>query len=369
MGCGMAAHRESGLSMARIIGTGIAVPPYSISQDEARQFATEYFQRFLPHIDRMASVFKNTQIDTRYFVVPKEWWFDERHSLKERNDIYLSEATQIGRDAICAALDNAGIAPQEVDNLIVVSSTGFATPSLDARIINDLCMRSNVRRTPIWGLGCAGGVAGLARITEMCRAYPDSVTVLMAVETCGLTFQFQDWSKKNFIATSLFGDGAAAVVMVGDAHPDKRPAFRVLDSQSTLWRDSLRVMGWDIVDEGMEVLFGVEIPRYVADLFRPEVDRFLSKHHLTIADIEHLVFHPGGAKVLEAYSESLGVTNGHLDPSREVLRCYGNMSSPTVLFVLERVLQQRNPRPGEYALAAALGPGFSAELVLMQFGE
>lgn len=353
--------------MSKIIGVGTAVPPYRVEQAVARDFAAEYFRQYLPHMNRLTQVFRNAKIDNRYFVVPQDWWRAGDHTLQERNDIYLEAATALGMAAVENALRDAGLTPTDVDNLIVVSSTGMATPSLDARLINCLSMRRDVRRTPIWGLGCAGGAAGLARAGEMARAFPDSITVLMAVETCGLTFQFEDRSKKNFIATSLFADGAAAVVVAGLHRAEPEQGISILDSHSTLWPDSLRVMGWDVVDTGLEVVFGAEIPRYVADLFRPEVDSFLSKHELTINAIRHFVFHPGGARVIDAYDEALDLTNGHLDPSREILRQYGNMSSPTVLFVLDYIRRQSKPQPGEYGLVAALGPGFSAEQVLVRF--
>jgi alkylresorcinol/alkylpyrone synthase len=351
--------------MSEIIGVGTAVPPYVIYQHQARDYAAQHFRRYLPHMNRLTTVFRHAAIDTRYFVVPPEWWDTIAHDLPERNEIYLREATAIGQQAIEHALADAGLAPQDVDNLIVVSSTGIATPSLDARLMNTMKLRPNVRRLPIWGLGCAGGVAGLARAAEMTRAYPDSITVLMAVETCCLTFQFDDISKKNFIATSLFADGAAACVLSGATRGLQ--GVEIIDSQSTLWPDSLRVMGWDVVQHGLAVVFGVEIPRIVADLFRPEVDAFLARHNLTVPQIDHFVFHPGGARVIDAYDDALDLDNGHLDPSREVLRCYGNMSSPTVLFVLDYILKHRQPQRGEYGLVAALGPGFSAEQVLVRF--
>lgn len=351
--------------MTRIIGIGTAVPPHIVTQDQARDYAAEHFRRFLPHMNRLTAVFKHAAIDKRHFVVPVEWWDAADHSLPERNDIYLREARIIGQQAIERALSAAGLTPQDVDNLIVVSSSGIATPSMDALVINGLNMRPDVRRVPIWGLGCAGGVAGLARAAEMARAYPDSITVLMCVETCGLTFQFDDTSKKNFIATSLFGDGAAAVVVAGANRATV--GATVIDSQSTLWYNSLRVMGWDVVERGLAVVFGVEIPRYVAEMFRPEVDRFLQKHKLMVQQIAHFIFHPGGAKVIDSYDEALDLTNGHLDPSREILRQYGNMSSPTVLFVLDYILQHSMPAPGDFGLVAALGPGFSAEQVLVRF--
>ena len=352
--------------MSRIIGIGTAVPPYCVPQNLARDFVLAHFWDSLPHAERMTTVFEHTQIDTRYFAVPNEWWYEPKHSLKERNDIYIREAVTLGQIAIERALDSANLTPDQIDNLIVVSSTGMATPSLDARLMNTLHLRSDVRRTPIWGLGCAGGVAGLARASEMTRAYPDSITVLLTVELCSLNFQFDDMTKKNFVSTSLFGDGAAAVVVAGqNRSPENAP--QILGAQSTLWPDSIDVMGWDVTDGGLSVIFGVKIPRYVVDLFRPEVERLLERHQLDIQHIDHFIFHPGGAKIIDAYDKSLNLTNGHLTPSREILRQYGNMSSPTVLFVLDYILKHAQPTAGQYGLAAALGPGFCAEQLLIKF--
>jgi alkylresorcinol/alkylpyrone synthase len=351
--------------MARVIGLATAVPPYQMSQPAVKQMASDYFRAFIPHVERMAAVFDHAEIDNRYFVVSEEWWQTDQHTLKERNDVYLRESLALLNCAIQQALDNAGVTPQQVDNLIVVSSSGIATPSLDARVINALHMRPNVRRTPIWGLGCAGGVAGLARAAEVARAYPHSVTVLATVETCSLTFLTEDHSKKNFIATALFADGAAAAVLAGDELPVNGP--QVIDSMSTLWPDTLGVMGWNVVNTGLEVLFGVEIPRYAADLFRPEVDCFLGKHGMTANDIQHYVFHPGGSKVLDAFEGALELPNGELVAARHVLRHYGNMSSATVLFVLDYIMRNDDPKIGELGLMTALGPGFSAEQLLIRF--
>ncbi|MBX3083750.1 MAG: type III polyketide synthase [Anaerolineae bacterium] len=351
--------------MARVIGLATAVPPYQMSQSAVKKMATDYFRDFMPHVDRMASVFDHADIDTRYFVVSEEWWHSAIPTLKARNEVYLREAVALLGRAIQGALDKANLTPQQIDNLIVVSSSGIATPSLDARVMNTLKMRSNVRRTPIWGLGCAGGVAGLARAAEMARAYPHSITVLATVETSSLTFLTEDHSKKNFIATALFADGAAAVVLAGDEMPATGP--EIIDSMSTLWPDTLAMMGWNVVNTGLEVLFGVEIPRYAADLFRPEVDCFLGKHGLSVTDISHHIFHPGGSKVLDALERALELPNGDLAASRQVLRCYGNMSSSTVLFVLDYILKNNDPQSGALGLMTALGPGFSAEQLLIRF--
>jgi alkylresorcinol/alkylpyrone synthase len=355
--------------MAHIIGVGTAVPAYEVYQEQVRDYVVQHFKPYLPRIERLATVFKHAAIDTRYFVVPNDWWDSAEHSLQERNDVYVREATLLAQRAILAALDAAELKPQQVDNLIFVSSSGFATPSLDAVLINCLGMRRDVRRIPIWGLGCAGGVAGLARAAEMARALPESITVLVAVETCSLTFQFDDPSKKNFIATSLFADGAGAVVVAGAEHTEH--GIEIIDSQSTLWPDTLGVMGWRVVNTGLAVILGTEIPAYVTSQLRPEVERFLAKHDLDLEQIEHFVFHPGGAKVIEAYDKALDlssrVPNGQLDAAREVLRRFGNMSSPTVLFVLDYILRHSKPGTNQYGLMAALGPGFSAEQVLVQF--
>jgi alkylresorcinol/alkylpyrone synthase len=351
--------------MPYIIGLGTAVPSNVVHQAEARDYAAQHFTRFLPHMDRLATVFKHAAIDTRYFVVPRDWWENKEHTFQECNDVYIREATALCQQAIDRALASAGVNAQDVNNLFFVNSTGIATPSIDAMLINRLGMCDDVRRTPIWGLGCAGGVVGLARATDMARAYPESITVVVAVETCSLTFKFDDPSKTNFIATSLFADGAAAAVIAGDQRASS--GVEILDSQSTLWPNSLRVMGLDVVNSGFALVLGVEIPAYVADSFRPVVDRFLMKHGLHIQQIEHFIFHPGGAKVIESYDEALDLTNGHLNPSREVLRQYGNMSSPTVLFVLDYIMQNSEIHPGDYGLAAAMGPGFSAEQLLVRF--
>ena len=351
--------------MSHLIGLGLAVPPYAITQAMAKSFTVEHFKGALTHLDRLAVVFDHAQIDTRYFVAAPDWWLSGAHSLQERNDLYLRTATELSMQAALRALDEADLTPEAVDNLIMVSSSGIATPSLDAHLMNCLPLRRDVRRVPIWGLGCAGGVAGLARAAEMGRAYPKSITLLIAVETCSLTFQFEDRSKKNFVAASLFGDGAAALVIAGNGHASA--GIELIDSQSTLWPDSLNVMGWKVVNTGLDVVFGTQIPRYVVDLFRPEVDHFLNRHNLSVADIGHMVLHPGGTRVVEAYAQALNIPAGRLAGSWAALRNYGNMSSPTVFFVLDWVRRHEQPQAGQYGLLGALGPGFSAEQALIRF--
>jgi alkylresorcinol/alkylpyrone synthase len=267
-----------------------------------------------------------------------------------------------------SALERAGLTARDVDHLVFVSSTGLATPSIDALLANRLGCRVDMRRTPIWGLGCAGGAAGLSRARDFARADSSARVLMIALELCSLTFQPEDVSKRNVIAASLFGDGAAAALVVGsDVAPAARASHRPLElvaSQSILWKDTLDVMGWTIDGDGLHVVFSRDIPAIVREHVRPSLAAFLDREGLAFGDVAHLVTHPGGVKVLAAYAETLGLAPETLTHARAVLRDYGNMSSPSCLFVLERYLDAGDIEKSERAVVAALGPGFSAEYVL-----
>ena len=368
--------------MPVIRSVATALPPYALPQDHIRALAREYFAPAFPEIDRYMSVFRHAQIDTRYFVAPLEW-FAAPHSFKECNDLFVAAATALGEEAARRCLADAGLEPRDVDHLLWVSTTGMAAPSPDAMLINRLGMDRHTRRTPIWGLGCAGGVAGLSRAYEYTRAFPDQRVLLLSVELCSVTFQWNDRSKRNLIAASLFADGAAAVLVEGDAirgqgsgarsqgseRADARPltpALQVLGTRSTLWPDTLNIMGWDMVDTGMQVVFSSRIPHIVQTLMRENVAEFLALYGLEIDDIDHWVLHPGGAKVIAAYQAALAIDPERLGHTRSVLRGYGNMSSATVFIVLDAFLRAGRPAPGKYGVLAVLGPGFSCELALIQ---
>jgi len=351
----------SGVSSIRSVAT--AVPRHSIRQQVAQQFCRSLFHESFPDIDRLLPVFSNALVENRYFAVPPEW-FEIEHSFAEKNQLYIKTALELGEAAISSCLQDADLAPRDIDHLFFVSTTGLATPSIDARLINILKLRPNVRRTPIWGLGCAGGVAGLSRAYEYTVAFPRERALVLALELCGLTFQRNDLGKSNLIATSLFGDGAAAVLVSGAETGDPGPG--ILASRSTLWYESLDVMGWEINDRGLKVLFSRDIPAIVRNLALPALLEFLAAQGLGLHDLAHIIAHPGGAKVLEAYEQALGLTNGKMDRARAILRKYGNMSSPTVLFVLEDFVRTQAIGTGEYGLLTALGPGFSAEMMLIQ---
>lgn len=357
--------------MPTIRSCATTLPPYQVQQDDARQFAQRHFAPAFPDIERYLPVFRHTEIDTRSFVVPVEW-FLERRSFKECNDTFIKWATQLGQTAALECLGHAGLTPRDVDHLIFVSTTGLATPSIDAHLINLLGLSTHVRRTPVWGLGCAGGVAGLSRAYEYTRGFPTHRALLLCVELCSITFQWDDFSKRNVIAASLFSDGAAAVLVEGDEVAERTPETpsphhtRIIGTQSTLWSDTLSVMGWEIIDSGMQVVFSSRIPTIVQEWMNDNVAEFLAAYDLTMDDISHCIFHPGGAKVVRSYAKALEIDIDRLHHVRDVLRKYGNMSSPTVFFVYDEYLKQTPLAPGEYGLLVVLGPGFSSEMALVQ---
>ncbi|HEY1012726.1 MAG TPA: 3-oxoacyl-[acyl-carrier-protein] synthase III C-terminal domain-containing protein [Herpetosiphonaceae bacterium] len=354
--------------MARIQSIATAVPAYEVPQAAVQQRVREHFAPAFPNIDHYLPVFRHAQIDTRFMVRPLEWW-DEQRTFGQCNQVFVEEALVLGRQAIERCLAPRGLSPQDIDHLLVVTTTGLAAPSLDALLIHELGMGRHTRRTPIWGLGCAGGIGGLARAAEYVRAEPTHRALLLNVEFCSLTYLAADLSKRNLIATSLFSDGVAAVLVEGAevAPAGERPApVRVVDTLSTLYPGTPEIMGWNIVDGGFEVVFSSRIPGIVRDQFPPLLREFLGRHGLEQGDIGRYLLHPGGAKVIGAYQEALGLDPAQLAVSRSVLRRYGNMSSATVFFVMEEALREQPLAPGEYGILAVFGPGFSAELALVR---
>ncbi|MBI3872932.1 MAG: type III polyketide synthase [candidate division Zixibacteria bacterium] len=354
--------------MPHIAAVATAVPPHRVSQETARQLVATHFHPHRGDVDRLLDVFSHAGIETRCLCVPP-LWFTEPKTFNEKNTLYIEWCTQLGAQVVLECATRAGISPAEIDHLIFVSTTGLATPSIDARLVETLQLSSHIRRTPVWGLGCAGGASGLALACRLAASDPDAKVMLIAVELCSLTFHFADFSKSNFVATALFGDGAAGVLIVGDdvMASNGTAGPRIAATESTTWPGSLDVMGWNFDSVGMQVVFSRAIPQIVREKVRSNMESFLDSHRLTFSDLSHYIVHPGGAKVLEAYEEALPLPNCALSHARSVLRDYGNMSSPTVLFVLERLLAAQAARAGEWGILTALGPGFSAENVLLQF--
>ena len=353
----------------RLVSLATAVPRHVVRQEDARRAAAGVFVAALAGGARLLEVFENARIEKRHLCVPLEWFATE-HGFEEKNRLYVENAVPLAAEATRRALARVGLRPADVDHVVFVSTTGLATPSVDARLANELGFRPDVRRTPVWGLGCAGGAAGLSRAAEFARADPSARVLLVALELCSLTFQRGDLSKRGLVAASLFADGAAAAVVAGaEAGGFERNGQRpleVLASRSTLWQDTLDVMGWTVDGEGLHVVFSRDIPSIVRERVRPGLTGFLESRGLRLEDVRHLAAHPGGVKVLSAYAAALGLPPDALRHASGVLRDYGNMSSPTCLFVLERFLAAQEIGPGDHAVVTALGPGFSAEYVLLR---
>ncbi|MED3759327.1 3-oxoacyl-[acyl-carrier-protein] synthase III C-terminal domain-containing protein [Peribacillus frigoritolerans] len=349
--------------------------PHLLSQEKIMEFSREIFGASFKNIERLLKAFKNGQVENRYFSNDLDW-FKEDHSFADRNDLYIQQAIKFGKEAIEKCLANTeflkeGLQANELDAFFFISSTGIATPTIDARIMNELTFNPHAKRIPIWGLGCAGGASGLSRAFEYCQAYPTAKVIVLSVELCSLTFQRNDISKSNLIGTSLFSDGVSCVLVCGDEVPSEQFSKKVrhlqfLDSQSTLMPDSLDVMGWDVKDQGLYVIFSKDIPTIIKDWLKPNVQEFLMENGFDLNDVKDFIAHPGGKKVIDAYHEALGFDESMTAESMSVLREFGNMSSATILYVLERFMQ-RGGNKGEVGLAAALGPGFSSELVLMRW--
>ncbi len=337
-----------------------------VEQNEVKEFARAMFSGMQAGFERLAGVFANAAIVSRHFTEDKSWYGDD-HDFQERNRLYVESAVRMSADCAGKCLAAAGIGPRDFNHIIFVSSTGIATPSIDARLHNIMGFDQHVRRTPIWGIGCAGGAVGLSRALEYTTAYPDHAALVIAIELCGLTFQKDDFSKSNIVGTSLFSDGAAAVLVAGDRHPlNGSHGASLLNSLSTIYDDSLNVMGWDVRNSGLKVIFSRDIPTIVHGSVRENIEEIAAANGIGLDRIKHYVIHPGGPKVIDAYEEALGLQNDELRFTRRVLRNHGNMSSPTVLYVLKEFLESGEYKPGEYGLISALGPGFSSELILFR---
>jgi alkylresorcinol/alkylpyrone synthase len=341
-----------------ILSVATALPDFRLDQREVASVALRIFDREKSEIDRLMPVFENAGIASRYSCVPFEW-YAEPHGWKERNALYLEHASRLLKEAATRALAAAGRKAGDIAGIVAVSTTGIATPSLDALMINALGLSSDVQRLPIFGLGCAGGVIGLGHAAVMARQIEHGDVLFLVVELCSLTFRRDDMSKSNIVGSALFGDGAAAIVI---GRPGSS-GVRFGPAGVHTWHDSLDVMGWHVEDDSLGVLFSRDIPTLVRDEMGAAADGFLERCGLTRADLAGLICHPGGVKVLDALEETFGLVPGTMRAAREVLREHGNMSAVTVLFVLERML--RDGIAGRH-LMSALGPGFSSGFQLLE---
>ena len=301
--------------------------------------------------DRLASVFDNALIDKRHTVAPIDW-YREPHGWQERTDLYVAATEALFEDATRQAIAGAGLVPADIDGVVFVSTTGIATPSIDARVGPRIGLRGDIKRVPMFGLGCAGGVTGLATAARLAVAEPGSRWLFVTVETCSISIRLDSDDPAAIVATALFGDGAAAAVVSTEG-----PGLaKIVGGQEKLWPDTLGIMGWRVEDPGLAVIFDRAIPPFIEAELAEAVDAMLTAMGFTRADLDRFCCHPGGAKVVDAIETALALPGGSLDLEREVLRDYGNMSAPTVMFVLERLLARGLP---ERVMMTAFGPGFT----------
>ncbi len=347
-------------AVPRLLAVATGVPPYPLDQNDVVERVKLLFGRS-PDLDRMLPLFLNTGIERRYSCVPLEW-YDRAHGWPERNRIYLASALDLLEAATKQALCSAGRHKDDIDSIVVVSTTGIATPSLDALLIERMGLRRTVQRLPIFGLGCAGGVLGLARAASQAAVAPGKTVLFLVVELCALSFRRDDLAKSNIVATALFGDGAAAALLSTEG---EGPAL-VAAGEHT-WPGSLEVMGWEVADDGLKAIFSRDIPKLVTTRLQDAASEFLACHGLAIDKIDRFVCHPGGAKVIAALEHAYGLGQGALVEARAVLRDYGNMSAASVIFVLERMLAKARSTGArwERALMNALGPGFTAGFLVI----
>jgi len=337
-------------------------PDHHVPQIVARERAREVFGGRMPFFDQLQKVFDNADIDTRHSCLPVEWFMGDA-DFGEKTKLYVKNATALARKAAEKALDAAGLKAEDIDQIVFVSSTGISTPSIEARVMNEMPFRRDVVRLPIFGLGCAGGVLGLSRAAQMARAVPGSRCLLIVVEFSSLAFRYDRLTKSNLVACALFGDGGAAAVL--ESGGDANGAVTIGIGGEHCWPDTLDVMGWDVDGQGLDVIFKQSIPDIVSRDLPAALDGFLERGGLSRADIDRPCCHPGGAKVVDELEKVFGYEPMGLDTERTVLRENGNMSAPTVLFVLDELIRRGSTGS---LLLSALGPGFTAAFQFVHVG-
>jgi alkylresorcinol/alkylpyrone synthase len=315
---------------------------------------------------RFERLHRSVGVRTRHLALPME---DYRalDSFAKTNDQWIERATELGAEAVESALAQAGLKPIDIDHIFFTTVTGIASPSIDAKLINRMAMRPDIKRTPIFGLGCVGGAAGIARAADYLRAFPTHTALMVSVELCSLTLQLKDKSIANVIASGLFADGAAAVLLRGGARADASSRPRVVASRSMFFHDTEEMMGWRVGDNGFQIVLSAGVPDLVRRNLRAGVDSFLREHGLARGDINHWLAHTGGPKVLEAMEAALELPCCALARSWKSLATVGNLSSASVLFVAADFIDSKTARHGDVGLLLAMGPGFCGELVLLQW--
>jgi alkylresorcinol/alkylpyrone synthase len=335
-----------------------AVPSRVVEQEEAKVRAREAFGGSKDLFDRLASVFDNAGIGQRHIVASQDWYM-HGHGWHDRNAVYLEASENLFVEAAGAAIERAGLSADEIDGVVTVSTTGIATPSLEARAASRMGFRDDIRRIPIFGMGCAGGVNGLAATARFAASEPGTNWLFATIETCSISICLDGDDPAAIVATALFGDGAAAAVVSAGEHS----VAKIAGSAEKLWPDTLRIMGWDIEDSGLGVVFDRAIPPFIETEIAAAVDGMCAQIGIERREVDRFCCHPGGVKIIDAIEESLELNQGELKIEREVLREFGNMSAPTVLFILERLIERGLP---ERTMMLAFGPGFTGAGLLLE---
>jgi alkylresorcinol/alkylpyrone synthase len=347
---------------ATIAATATALPPHLITRDDVKYYFGRVFEIPERRVEAMMAIVDNAQVHQRHSIFPIDYTIEPR-PLSQTNNEYIDHAVKLGREAAEKCLERAGLRADEIDLIITVSCTGFMIPSLDAHLINLMGFRSNVCRMPFTELGCAAGAMAISRAADYLRNRPEGNVLIISVELPSLTFQRKDITQANLISSILFGDGAAAVVVTGQP----RPGPRVLVTETYTFPDSLNAMGFDLRDSGFHILLAKDVPEMIGGKIQGLIHDFLTRHGKTRQDIKGWILHPGGARLLGNIEQELGLCKCDTQPSWDILRSVGNLSSATILFILQEWLEKRPLKSGEHALAAAFGPGFSAEFLLLQW--
>jgi alkylresorcinol/alkylpyrone synthase len=359
----------------QILSAASAFPKYYYSQDVLCRALEEFWGDKLENPALMRRMQRHTGVEGRYLSLPLQA-YTKLAKWGETNDLWIQTAVELGRQAVCRALNQAGLAPRDLSAFFFTSVTGISSPSIDALLINRMGLSPNIRRIPMFGLGCVAGAAGISRAADYVKAHPSQAAVLLSVELCSLTLQREDLSVANLISAGLFGDGAAAVIVAGSECD--LPALaaseglelagpRILATRSVFYHETENMMGWAVSEKGFRIVLSREVPNLVRQRLGGDVDTFLSDLGYSRGDVGSWVLHTGGPKVLEATQASLGLEKEQLAASWDCLRKTGNLSSASVLVVLEEVMKYRHPQPGTLGLLAAMGPGFCSELVLLQW--
>ncbi|MBO1004618.1 type III polyketide synthase [Pseudogracilibacillus auburnensis] len=362
--------------MVFVGSVGLGIPEHHVTQEEVKKLVQHIFLSNRK-LRKLLPVFDNAKVASRQLVVDKSW-FKKEHTFAEANQLYFSSAKQLSLQAIDSCLKSElltdPIPYDAIDMIVFVSSTGITTPSLDAYLLNERPFREDIVRMPLWGLGCAGGAIGLSRAFEWIRLHPEKVALVVCCELCSLTFQKNDFSTSNLVGTAIFGDGAGATILIGERSPFKEQLtkkLRIKNTHSFTKKNSTTVMGWDVTANGLEVIFSKRIPKLVESIWKDHVLNFLKKEQMDVHHLSAIIAHPGGRKVLEEMERTLRIQQNLLHHSYTVLKNHGNMSSATVLYVLKKWFQNKRDEDFEKKLGilCALGPGFSSELLLLEWME